>query len=218
MSRSFGKFLDFMKLSDSEYEDDFEDEVEEEEKAEEASAPEESVKKEKKPATSRFGRKAKKLSEDNIDDDITSFSDIDDDDDDDEIPDRPARRSSFRRSKSSESSGPRIVSMSRSSRNAAGMEVRVCRPSDFDSCQDISDIILSGKAAVINFDLVSLEDAQRIIDFVSGCCYAINGTVKQIADKIVIYTPNDIDITGDFLDAASSKVTVPAFDFMGEDL
>ncbi|MCR5229940.1 MAG: cell division protein SepF, partial [Solobacterium sp.] len=186
--------------------------------AEEASAPEESVKKEKKPATSRFGRKAKKLSEDNIDDDITSFSDIDDDDDDDEIPDRPARRSSFRRSKSSESSGPRIVSMSRSSRNAAGMEVRVCRPSDFDSCQDISDIILSGKAAVINFDLVSLEDAQRIIDFVSGCCYAINGTVKQIADKIVIYTPNDIDITGDFLDAASSKVTVPAFDFMGEDL
>ncbi len=216
MSRSFGKFLDFMKLSDSEYEDDFEDEVEEEEKAEEASAPKESVKKEKKPATSRFGRKAKKQSDDSIDDDITAFSDIDDDDDD-EISDPPVRRSSFRRSKSSESSGPRIVSMSRSSRNAAGMEVRVCRPSDFDSCQDISDIILSGKAAVINFDLVSLEDAQRIIDFVSGCCYAINGTVKQIADKIVIYTPNDIDITGDFLDAASSKVTVPAFDILGED-
>ena len=70
MSRSFGKFLDFMKLSDSEYEDDFEDEVEEEEKAEEESAPKESVKKEKKSATSRFGRKAKKQSEDNIDDDI----------------------------------------------------------------------------------------------------------------------------------------------------
>ena len=218
MSRSFGKFLDFMKLSDSEYEDDFEDEVEEE-KAEEASAPKESVKKEKKTSTSRFGRKAKKQSEDNIDDDITSFTDIDDDDDDDdEIPDPPVRRSSFRRNRSSETSGPRIVSMSRNNRNAAGMEVRVCRPSDFDSCQDISDIILSGKAAVINFDLVSLEDAQRIIDFVSGCCYAINGTVKQVADKIVIYTPNDIDITGDFLDAASSKVTVPAFDIMGEDL
>ena len=217
MSRSFGKFLDFMKLSDSEYEDDFEDEVEEE-KAEEESAPKESVKKEKKTATSRFGRKAKKLSEDNIDDDITSFTDIDDEDDDDEIPEPTSRRSTFRRSRLSESSGPRIVSMSRNNRNAAGMEVHVCRPSDFDSCQDISDIILSGKAAVINFDLVSLEDAQRIIDFVSGCCYAINGTVKQVADKIVIYTPNDIDITGDFLDAASSKVTVPACDIMGEDI
>ena len=218
MSRSFGKFLDFMKLSDSEYEDDFEDEVEEEEKPEEESAPKESVKKEKKNASSRFGRKAKKQTETSIDDDITAFTDIDDEDDDDEIPDPPVRRSSFRRSRSSEPAGPRIVSMSRNNRNAAGMEVRVCRPSDFDSCQDTSDIILSGKAAVINFDLVSLEDAQRIIDFVSGCCYAINGTVKQIADKIVIYTPNDIDITGDFLDAASSKVTVPAFDFMGEDL
>ena len=149
---------------------------------------------------------------------VTTFTDIDDDDDDDEIPDHQSRRPTFRRSRSVESSSPRIVPMSRNNRNAGGMEVRVCRPSDFDSCQDISDIILSGKAAVINFDLVSLEDAQRIIDFVSGCCYAINGTVKQVADKIVIYTPNDIDITGDFLDAASSKVTVPAFDIMGEDL
>lgn len=218
MSRSFGKFLDFMKLSDSEYEDDFDEEVEDE-KVEEESAPTEPVKKEKKSATSRFGRKAKKQSENKVDDDIAAFSDIDDDDDDDDISEPPVRRSSFRRSsgRSSESAGPRIVSMSRASRTSSGMEVRVCRPSDFDSCQDISDIILSGRAAVINFDLVSLEDAQRIIDFVSGSCYAINGTVKQVADKIVIYTPNDIDITGDFLDAASSKVTVPAFDIMGED-
>ena len=218
MSRSFGKFLDFMKLSDSEYEDDFEDEAEGE-KTEEESEPKESVKKEKKPAASRFGRRAKKQIEDKDDDDITAFPDIDDEDDDDDIPEPPAKRPSFRRSsgRSSESSGPRIVSMSRGPRGGSGMEVRVYRPSDFDSCQDISDIILSGKAAVINFDLVSLEDAQRIIDFVSGCCYAINGTVKQVADKIVIYTPNDIDITGDFLDAASSKVTVPAFDIMSED-
>ncbi len=97
------------------------------------------------------------------------------------------------------------------------MEVRISRPTDFDSCQEISDIILSGRAAVINFDLVSIEDAQRIIDFVSGSCYAINGTVKQVADKIVIFTPNDIDITGDFLDSATSNVTVPTFDFMDED-
>ena len=218
MSRSFGKFLDFMKLSDSEYEDDFDDEVEvEEEKTEEESEPKETVKKEKKTASSRFSRKAKRQI-DKTNDEISGFSDIDDEDDDDEIPEPSPRHSTFRRSsRTSETSGPRIVSMSRGPRGNAGMEVRVCRPSDFDSCQDISDIILSGKAAVINFDLVSLEDAQRIIDFVSGCCYAINGTVKQVADKIVIYTPNDIDITGDFLDAASSQVTVPAFDLMSDD-
>lgn len=216
MSRSFGKFLDFMKLSDSEYEDDFEDEAEAEEEKVEEESVKETVKKEKKTSnTSRFSRKPKKAAEDNIEDD---FSDIDDDDD--EIPEPPVKRSTFRRSstgRSSDSGSSRIVSMSRGSRGGSGMEVRVCRPSDFESCQEISDIILSGRAAVINFDLVSLEDAQRIIDFVSGSCYAINGTVKQIADKIVIYTPNDIDITGDFLDAASSAVTVPAFDLLGED-
>jgi cell division inhibitor SepF len=217
MSSSFGKFLDFMKLSDSEYEDDFEDEAEEEKVEEEP--VKEAVKKEKKTSnTSRFGRKTKKAAENKIEDDFSDYSDIDDDDD--EIPEPPVKRSSFRRSssgRSSDSGSSRIVSMSRSSRGGSGMEVRVCRPSDFESCQEISDIILSGRAAVINFDLVSLEDAQRIIDFVSGSCYAINGTVKQVADKIVIFTPNDIDITGDFMDAASSAVTVPAFDLYGDD-
>ena len=96
------------------------------------------------------------------------------------------------------------------------MEVQVCRLTTLTAV-DISDIILSGRAAVINFDLVSLEDAQRIIDFVSGSCYAINGTVKQVADKIVIIHRTILTSPEIFLDSASSKVTVPAFDIMGED-
>ena len=59
--------------------------------------------------------------------------------------------------------------------------------------------------------------AQRIIDFVSGSCYAINGNIKQISETIVIVTPEDIDITGDLQELASSNVNVPAFGYSEEE-
>ena len=44
------------------------------------------------------------------------------------------------------------------------MEVCVSKPDEFDTCQEICDIILSGRAAIINFDAVTTQEAQRIID------------------------------------------------------
>jgi cell division inhibitor SepF len=98
------------------------------------------------------------------------------------------------------------------------MEVCVSKPIDFNTSQEISDILLSGKAAIINFDGVTSQEAQRIIDFVSGACYAVNGSAKQISNTIVIVTPSNIDITGDLQEmAASSSVDIPYFGYSEED-
>ena len=51
----------------------------------------------------------------------------------------------------------------------------------------------------------------------SGSCYAINGNIKQISETIVIVTPEDIDITGDLQELASSNVNVPAFGYSEEE-
>ena len=64
---------------------------------------------------------------------------------------------------------------------------------------------------------LDVDIAQRIIDFVSGSCYAINGNIKQISETIVIVTPEDIDITGDLQELASSNVNVPAFGYSEEE-
>ena len=47
--------------------------------------------------------------------------------------------------------------------------------------------------------------------------YAINGNIKPISDTIVIVTPEDIDITGDLQELASSSVNVPAFGYSEEE-
>lgn len=202
MGSGMDKFLSFMKLNDSEYEveDEFE-EFDDDDDIEEDFDDEEPVR--KKASKSRKSSANNRKNADDL------FDDMDEDDSD--------RGGFFKRSSSLGSSrfrrGNKVVQMhGRAGRG--GMEVCVIKPVDFESyCQEISDVILENKAAIINFeDVRRASDAQRIIDFVSGACYAIDGTVKQIAENIVVVAPNDIDVSGDFLDEhAETGVDVPGF-------
>ena len=47
---------------------------------------------------------------------------------------------------------------------------------------------------------LDVETAQRIIDFTSGSCYAINGNLQKVSNYIFIITPPNVDISGDFAD------------------
>lgn len=210
MSKGFNKILDFMKLNDNEYEDDFDD-IDDEIEDDMDDIPEEPVK--KKTSASKASTRFKKSASAKMHDDFDDIDDIDD-----EITEKKKTRStatSASRKTSSFGRSSNIVPMR--SLPSRSMEVCVSKPVDFNTCQEISDIILSGRAAIINFDAVTTQEAQRIIDFVSGSCYAINGSAKQISDSIVIVTPEDIDITGDLQEMVSSNVDVPTFGYSEED-
>ena len=208
MSKGFNKILDFMKLNDDEYEDyeEYDDEIEEEEEAAEPAKRKKAAGAEK--TTFRTRHTTAKQ-----DDGLDSYADLDDE------PAPKSTHTNYSSSRSSRKSTPygrnsKIVPMHTASRS---MEVCVSKPDDFNACQEVCDIILSGRAAIINFDAVTTQEAQRIIDFVSGSCYAINGNIKQISETIVIVTPEDIDITGDLQGLASSNVNVPAFGYSEEE-
>ena len=74
------------------------------------------------------------------------------------------------------------------------------KPTSFEDSQDICDMLLSGRAAVVNLEGFDPMEAQRIMDFISGCVYAINGKLHQISRYIFIFSPDSVDISGDYLD------------------
>ena len=47
---------------------------------------------------------------------------------------------------------------------------------------------------------MDLEIAQRIIDFISGATFAINGNLQKISNYIFLVTPTNVDISGDLQD------------------
>ena len=89
-------------------------------------------------------------------------------------------------------------SSSRRTQSSAGMEVCVIKPTSFDESREITETLLSNRTVVLNVEGLDVDIAQRIIDFTSGSCFAMNGNLQKISNYIFIITPANVDISGDF--------------------
>ena len=89
-------------------------------------------------------------------------------------------------------------------RRTSGNEVCIFKPSSIEDSREITETLLQGKAVVVNFEGLHVEISQRIIDFISGSCYALDGNLQKISNYIFIATPNSVDISGDFQNLFSS--------------
>ncbi len=92
-------------------------------------------------------------------------------------------------------------------RSNSEMEVCVIKPTYYENTRDIIDTLLEGKSVVLNLEGMKLELAQRIVDSVSGGCYAMHGNLQKISGYIYLVTPSSVDITGDFQDYVSGDNT-----------
>lgn len=101
-------------------------------------------------------------------------------------------------------SKPKVVSLNRSM-----MEVKIIQPTTFEDSQEICNTLLEAKPVVVNLEGFDPDDAQRIMDFISGCIYAINGKYNQISKYIFIFTPENIDISGDSLSLGDNSDAMP---------
>ena len=114
-----------------------------------------------------------------------------------EPPARPARAAAPARRAN-------VTAMKQASRTGTVMEVSMVKPTTMEDARDICEMLLSGRAVVINMEGVQVELAQRIIDFASGACYSINGNLQKISSYIFIITPNNIELSGDFSNVLNS--------------
>lgn len=85
------------------------------------------------------------------------------------------------------------------------MEVVVIQPETYDEAQDVCDHIKSQRPVIINLEQMDRAVAQRIMDFVSGACYTLNGNLQRVANNIFIIAPENIDVAGDFREELKSN-------------
>lgn len=82
----------------------------------------------------------------------------------------------------------------------SGMEVCVIKPNTFEDAREITETLLNNRTVVMNLEGLDVDVAQRILDFTSGSCFAINGNLQKISHYIFIITPASVDVSGDFQD------------------
>ena len=79
----------------------------------------------------------------------------------------------------------------------AQMQVVLVKPDRFDSVSDIADHLRSKKAVIVNMENVDKAMARRVVDFLSGCAYAVDGKVKKVAQSTYLFCPHNMDVVGD---------------------
>ena len=115
--------------------------------------------------------------------------------------DTTARFATTKESKSAVKSNSKVTPMRLVKKNQGGnaaMEVCVIKPTSVEDAREITETLLNNRTVVLNLEGLDLEIGQRIIDFTSGSCFAIDGNLQKISNFIFIVTPAAVDISGDF--------------------
>jgi len=96
---------------------------------------------------------------------------------------------------------PKVVNMHTSSQ----IKLVVVQPSVFDDAQSICDHLKNKKPVIVNLENMEKDVAQRVIDFLCGSVYIIDGHIQKVSNGIFVVAPNNVDISGDLSEEFKNK-------------
>ena len=91
--------------------------------------------------------------------------------------------------------------------NSGKQEVVLFRPTTFNDTSKAADDLRDKKALIVNMENVDKALARRVVDFLSGCAYSLDGKVNKIAQSTYLFVPHSMDVVGD-LEAAQVEIEV----------
>ena len=78
-------------------------------------------------------------------------------------------------------------------------------PRAYSESQQIADYLKKRNAVVVNLKRVTPDQAKRIVDFLSGTLYAINGGLQKLGTGIFLCTPNNVNVEGSITEETKEK-------------
>lgn len=83
--------------------------------------------------------------------------------------------------------------------SGSNLELKVVKPERFENVSQIANHLLNRRTVVLNLEETNKETARRLIDFLSGVAFSINGNLKRVANNTYVITPCNVDVSGDQL-------------------
>ena len=88
--------------------------------------------------------------------------------------------------------GGQVLNMS-----SGKQEVVLFHAKTFDDAAKAADELCKRKAVILNMENVDKALTRRVVDFLSGCVYALDGRVKKVAQSTYLFCPHNMDVVGD---------------------
>ncbi len=84
-----------------------------------------------------------------------------------------------------------------SSNITANTNIVLFEPRNFDEAEEIGHHIKIKRACCANLHRMPSEYRQRIIDFLSGVVYGVDGSIKKIGENVILCSPKNLQVGGD---------------------
>ena len=81
--------------------------------------------------------------------------------------------------------------------NSGKQEVVLFHAKTFDDAAKAADELCKRKAVILNMENVDKALTRRVVDFLSGSVYALDGRVKKVAQSTYLFCPHNMDVVGD---------------------
>lgn len=81
-------------------------------------------------------------------------------------------------------------------REGAAFEMKLITPKSYDDREDIARCLVNGSAVFLNIEALSRDNIIRLMDYLGGVIYVIEGKVKWSNSSSVIFAPKNVNISG----------------------
>ena len=95
--------------------------------------------------------------------------------------------------------------------NAQGQSVKmvISQPTTFEQSDEICSFLKEKKSIIVNLEYVNKDVARRIVDFISGGVYALDGYIQKVSNSIFLVAPSNYEITNEMArEEIKSKLSV----------
>ena len=94
----------------------------------------------------------------------------------------------------------------------SGSKMILVEPRAYSESQQIADYLKNRNTVVVNLKRVTSDQAKRLIDFLTGCIYAIGGNLQKLGNGIYLCTPNNVNIQGKMSENEEKEKAKTKFD------
>ena len=95
----------------------------------------------------------------------------------------------------------------------SGSKMILVEPRAYSESQTIADHLKKRNSVVVNLKRVTSDQGKRIIDFLTGCVYAIGGDMQKLGGGIYLCTPKNVSVQGKMSEQENSKKAEEEIDF-----
>ena len=92
---------------------------------------------------------------------------------------------------------------------AQSVKMVISQPTTFEQSEEICSLLKEKKSVIVNLEYVSKEVARRIVDFISGGVFALDGHIQKVSNSIFLIAPYNYEITNEMArEEISNKLSV----------